>query len=170
MTKKKSNVPVETKSMQRYRPAIGGDVMAPLLRLRDEFDRMFDDTPGNAFGSRWMQKFYDNADPVVELRDKKDEYELVAEIPGMSSDDIEIKHSDGMLRIAGEKSESHEEEGECFMFSERHYGSFERAIKLPNGINHEKIRADLKDGLLTVHIPKSAEAIQKERKIPVSAS
>jgi len=170
MNKKKSNVPVETKSTRRsLRPAIAGDVLAPFSRLRDEIDRMFDDTPGNAFGSRWMQKFYDNADPVVELRDKKDEYELVAEIPGMSSDDIEIKHYDGMLRIAGEKSESHEEEGESFMFSERHYGSFERAIKLPNGIDHEKISADVKDGLLTVHIPKSAEALKKERKIPINA-
>ena len=170
MSKKKSSVPVETASARhRFSPAIAGDVFAPLSRLRDEFDRMFDDTPGNAFGSRWMQKFYDNGDPVVELRDKKDEYQLVAEVPGMSQDDIEIKLSDGMLRISGEKSESHEEEGESFMFSERHYGSFERAIKLPNGIDHEKISAEAKDGLLTVHIPKSAEAIQKERKIPISA-
>ncbi|AMO71803.1 hypothetical protein AZE99_08020 [Sphingorhabdus sp. M41] len=131
---------------------------------------MFDETPGNSFGSRLMQKMYETADPVVELRDKKDEYQLVAEVPGMSSEDIEIKLSDGMLRISGEKSESHEEEGESFMFSERHYGSFERAIKLPNGIDHEKISADTKDGLLTVHIPKSAEARQKERKIPIQTS
>jgi HSP20 family protein len=171
MNKKKSNDPVEVKSVRRQlTPAIAGDVFAPLSRLRDEFDRMFDDTPGNSFGSRWMQKFYDNANPVLELRDKKDEYELVAEIPGISSDDIEIKHTDGMLRITGEKSESHEEEGDSFMFSERHYGSFERAIKLPNGIDHEKISADVKNGLLTVHIPKSAEAMEKARKIPITAS
>ncbi|MEQ8744084.1 Hsp20/alpha crystallin family protein [Parasphingorhabdus sp.] len=131
---------------------------------------MFDETPNNTFGSRLMQKFYETADPVVELRDKKDEYELVAEVPGMSSEDIEIRLSDGMLRLSGEKSESHVEEGESFMFSERHYGSFERAIKLPSGIDHEKISADAKDGLLTIHIPKSAEARQKERKIPIRAN
>jgi len=142
----------------------------PLSRIRDEFDRMFDETPNNTFGSRLMQKFYETADPVVELRDKKDEYELVAEVPGMSSEDIEIRLSDGMLRLSGEKSESHVEEGESFMFSERHYGSFERAIKLPSGIDHEKISADAKDGLLTIHIPKSAEARQKERKIPIRAN
>tara|TARA_R110001599_G_C12274642_1_gene661982 strand:+ start:1650 stop:2087 length:438 start_codon:yes stop_codon:yes gene_type:complete len=142
----------------------------PLSRIRDEFDRMFDETPNNTFGSRLMQKFYETADPVVEMRDKKDEYELVAEVPGMSSEDIEIKLSDGMLRLSGEKSESHEEEGESFMFSERHYGSFERTIKLPNGIDHEKISADAKDGLLTIHIPKSAEARQKERKIPIQTN
>lgn len=171
MSKKKTNVPVETTSARRsFGPVIAGDVLAPFSRLRDEFDRMFDDTPGNAFGPRWMQKLHDNGSPVVELRDKKDEYELVAEVPGMSSDDIEIKLSDGMLRISGEKSETHEEEGESFMFSERRYGSFERAIKLPNGINHEKINAKTKDGLLTIHIPKSAEALQKERKIPINAS
>lgn len=171
MNKKKTNVPVQTRSSGRqFSPMIAGDVLAPFSRLRDEIDRMFDDTPGNTLGSRWMQNFQNIADPVVELREKKDEYELVAEVPGMSSEDIEIKLSDGMLRISGEKSESHEEEGESFMFSERHYGSFERAIKLPNGIDHEKINAETRDGLLTIHIPKSAEAIQKERKIPISTS
>ena len=171
MNKKKSNVSVDTTSARRsLSPSMVGDVWAPFSRLRDELDRMFDDTPGNALGSRLMQKFYDNADPLVELRDKKDEFELVAEIPGMSSDDIEIKLSDGMLRISGEKYESQEEEGESFMFSERQYGSFERAIKLPGGIDHEKISADAKDGLLTVHLPKSAEAIQNERKIPIKAN
>lgn len=170
MSKKKTSVPVETGSARRqFSPAIASDVLAPFARLRAEIDRMIDDTPGNSFGSRWLQKIQENAGPIVEMRDKKDEYELVAEIPGLSSDDIEIKLSDGLLRIAGEKSESHGEEGESFMFSERHYGSFERAIKLPNGIDHEHISADAKDGLLTVHIPKSAEAIQKERKIPINA-
>lgn len=171
MTKKKSKLPAKTASSQRQNvPVMASNVWEPLSRLRDEFDRMFDEVPGNSVGSRFIQRFQDNADPAVELRDRKDEYELVAEIPGMSSDDIEIKLSDGMLRVSGEKSEIHEEEGESFMFSERNYGSFERAIKLPSGIDHEKISADAKDGLLTIHIPKSAEAIQNERKIPINAS
>ncbi len=175
MTKKKAKLPAKTSgstdsSRRLSVPVQVSNVWEPLNRLRDEFDRMFDDTPGNAFGSRMLQKIYDNADPVVEMRDKKDEYELVAEVPGMSSDDIEIKLSDGMLRLSGEKSESNEEEGESFMFSERHYGMFERAIKLPNGIDHQKISAEAKDGLLTVHLPKSAEALEKERKIPINTA
>ncbi|SIN60759.1 HSP20 family protein [Parasphingorhabdus marina DSM 22363] len=172
MAKKKSKLPAAAGSASRLDIPVSatGNVWQPFSRMREEFDRMFDDIPGNAFGSRMMQKLYDSADPAVELRDKKDEYELVAEVPGMSSDDIEIKLSDGVLRLKGEKSESHEEEGESFMFSERHYGSFERAIKLPNGVDHKKISADARDGLLTVHIPKSAEAIQKERKIPINTA
>ncbi len=171
MTKKKMKLPAETGSSRRTNiPVQASNVWEPLNRLRDEFDRMFDDTPGNAFGSRMLQKFYDNADPAVEMRDKKDEYELVAEVPGMSSEDIDIKLSDGMLRLSGEKSESHEETGESFLFSERHYGMFERAIKLPTGIDHQKISAEAKDGLLTVHLPKSAEALEKERKIPINTA
>ncbi|WP_108811693.1 Hsp20 family protein [Sphingorhabdus sp. Alg231-15] len=175
MTKKKSKLPAQSSgsasSTRRINvPVQASNVWEPLNRLRDEFDRMFDETPGNAFGSRMLQKFYDTADPVVELRDKKDEYELVAEVPGMSSEDIEVKLSDGILRLSGEKSEGHEEEGESFMFSERHYGMFERAIKLPDGIDHKKISADAKDGLLTVHLPKSVEALKKERKIPINAA
>jgi len=171
MIKKKEKLPAETNGSRRINvPVQASNAWEPLNRLRDEFDRMFDETPGNSFGSKMLQKFYNNADPVVEMRDKKNEFELVAEVPGMGSDDIGIKLSDGMLRLSGEKSESHEEEGESFMFSERHYGRFERAIKLPSGIDHEKISADAKDGLLTVHIPKSAEARQKERKIPIQTS
>jgi len=169
MTKKKTATGKELSRPSRA-PVRTSNVWEPLARFREEFDRMFDDVSGNAFGSRLMQKMYDNVTPVVELRDKKDEFQLVAEVPGMSSDDIEIKLSDGMLRLSGEKSESHEEEGESFMFSERHYGSFERAIKLPNGIDHDKVSADTKNGLLIVHIPKSAEARQKERKISIQAS
>ncbi|WP_422345581.1 Hsp20/alpha crystallin family protein [Parasphingorhabdus sp.] len=171
MTKKKAKLPAETSASRRLNvPVQVSNVWEPLNRLRDEFDRMFDDTPGNAFGSRMLQKFYDNADPIIEMRDKKDEYELVAEVPGMSSEDIDIKLSDGMLRLSGEKSESHDEEGESFLFSERHYGMFERAIKLPTGIDHQKISAEAKDGLLTIHLPKSAEALEKERKIPINAA
>ncbi len=171
MTKKKARLPAESDGSRRLNvPVQAANVWEPLNRLRDEFDRMFDDVPGNAFGSRMLQKFYDNADPAVEMRDKKDEYELVAEVPGMSSEDIEIRLSDGMLRLSGEKSESHEEKGESFLFSERHYGMFERAIKLPAGIDQEKIRAEARDGLLTIHLPKSAEALEKERKIPINAA
>jgi len=168
---KKSKTPIETQSTRRLGvPGAATNVWEPFSRLRGELDRMFDDIPGNAFGPRMMQKFHEQMDPAIELKDKKDEFELVAEVPGMTSDEIEIKLSEGVLRISGEKSESHSEEGDSFMFSERSYGSFERAMKLPDGVDHNKISADVKDGLLTVHFPKSAEAIEKERKIPIKTA
>lgn len=175
MTKKKAKLPAETgdsagSARRTTVPAQANNVWEPFSRLRDEFDRMFDDSPGSTFSPRMLQKLYDNADPVVELRDKKNEYELVAEVPGMSSEDIDIKLSDGMLRLSGEKSESQEEEGAGFLFSERRYGMFERSIKLPAGIDHKKIHAEAKNGLLTVRLPKSPEALEKERKIPINTA
>jgi HSP20 family protein len=171
MIKKKEKLPAETNGSRRINvPVQASNAWEPLNRLRDEFDRMFDETPGNSFGSKMLQKFYNNADPVVEMRDKKDEYELVAEVPGMSSKDIEINLSDGMLRLSGEKSESREKKGESFLFSERQYGMFERAIELPPGIDHQKVNAEARDGLLTIHLPKSAEARKKERKIPINSA
>ena len=168
---KKTKTPSETGTARRLSvPGAATNVWEPFARLRSEFDRMFDDIPGNAFGPRMMQKFHEQMDPAIELRDKADEYELVAEVPGMTGDEIDIKLSEGVLRISGEKSESHSEEGDSFMFSERSYGSFERAMKLPDGVDHKKISADVKDGLLTVHLPKSAEAIEKERKIPIKTA
>ena len=105
--------------------------------------------------------------PALELKDKETEYELVAEIPGIQAEDVELKVSDGLLRLTGEKREQHEAREGDFLFSERRYGRFERVIELPQGIDHEKITAKARDGILSVHLPKSPAAIERERKIPI---
>jgi HSP20 family protein len=87
----------------------------------------------------------------------------------MKAEDVELKVSDGILRLSGEKREAHDEKQEGYIFSERRYGRFERAVELPQGIDHDKIRAKASDGILSVHLPKSAAAIERERKIPINS-
>ena len=138
-----------------------------LTRVRSEFDHLLDDFWTRPMGLSLTRRIQALSGPALELKDKEVEFELVAEIPGVSAEDVEVKVSDGMLRLIGEKREQHEEKEEGFLFSERRYGRFERAIELPQGIDHEKISATARDGILWVHLPKSPAAIERERKIPI---
>lgn len=141
----------------------------PLARMRTDFDHLMDEFWDRPMGLSLNRRLQALTGPVLELKDKKNEFELVAEIPGMKADDIELNISHGILRLTGEKREEHEKKEKSFLFSERRYGRFERAIELPRGIDHEKISAKLRDGILTVHLPKSPEAIEQERKIPINS-
>ncbi len=147
----------------------GDDFWQPLARVRNEFDHLLDDFWTRPMGLNLTRRMQALSGPALEFKDKETEFELIAEIPGMKAEDVEIKVSDGMLRLSGEKREEHEEKKEGYIFSERRYGKFERAIELPQGIDHDKISAHARDGVLSVHLPKSPAAIERERKIPISA-
>jgi HSP20 family protein len=141
----------------------------PITRVRSEFDHLLDDFWTRPMGLNLTRRIQALSGPALELKDKETEFELVAEIPGMKAEDVELKISDGLLRLTGEKREQHEEKEEGFLFSERRYGRFERAIELPQGIDHDKISATARDGILSVHLPKSPAAIERERKIPINS-
>ncbi|MFN5129351.1 MAG: Hsp20/alpha crystallin family protein [Sphingomonadaceae bacterium] len=145
------------------------DFWEPLTRVRSEFDHLLDDFWARPVGLNLTRRIQALSGPALELKDKGTEFELVAEIPGMKAEDVEVKVSDGILRLTGEKREEHEEKEESFLFSERRYGRFERAIELPQGIDHDKISATARDGILSVHLPKSPAAIERERKIPINS-
>lgn len=147
----------------------GEDFWQPLARVRSEFDHLLDDFWTRPMGLNLTRRMQALSGPALEFKDKETEFELIAEIPGMKAEDVEIKVSDGMLRLSGEKREEHEEKKEGYIFSERRYGKFERAIELPQGIDHDKISANARDGVLSVHLPKSPAAIERERKIPINA-
>ena len=143
------------------------NVWEPIARVRGEFERLFDDFWNRPMGIDLTRRIQALSGPALEFKDKGSEYELIAEVPGMKPEEIELKVTDNILRLSGEKKEEHQESKEGYLFSERRYGHFERAVELPQGINHEKIRATARDGVLSVHLPKSPEAIQRERKIEI---
>jgi HSP20 family protein len=87
----------------------------------------------------------------------------------MDEKDINIHFSDGMLAITGEKKQEKEEKKKDYYLSERHFGSFRRSFRVPDGVDTAKIAADFKNGVLTLSLPKSAQAKKKERKIAVKA-
>ena len=108
--------------------------------------------------------------PAVDVAESEKSYEIKAELPGMDEKDIEVKVTDGSLTIKGEKQEEREEKERDYYLQERRYGSFERSFELPESVDPDRIEASFKKGVLTVTLPKKAEAQKPAKKIEVKAS
>lgn len=174
MTRDKSDI--EVKHEKPATPASSGAGRGSMTTLRDEIDRLFEEFGGGHWRqplSRRMQGLWGSdlvVSPATELVECDGEYRITAELPGMSPEDVEIKLTDGLITLRGEKSEEKKEEKEDYLLNERRYGAFQRSLPLPPGIDAEAVSASFANGILTVTLPKSAEAKQKERKIEVKVA
>jgi len=106
--------------------------------------------------------------PPVEIRERKDAYVVVAELPGVSANDVEITFEDGLLTIQGERHLADGTDGEKVHRAERRYGAFRRSITLPSHVQADKIEASSQDGVLQVLVPKAKEV--RAKRIHVTAS
>ncbi len=104
--------------------------------------------------------------PPVELVEEDEEFVLTAELPGMSKEDVNVSIDDNVLTLKGEKTTERDEERDRMHIREREYGAFERSFTLPRNVLAEKIRADFRDGIVEIHLPKGEEA--KSRKIEIT--
>jgi HSP20 family protein len=103
-----------------------------------------------------------NWNPVVDIYDNEDNIVIKAELPGIDKKDIVIDVKDRVLTLKGERSVDNEVKEENFYRRERAFGKFERAFTLPTDVDSEKIKADFKDGLLKIDIPKPEKQKPKE--------
>ncbi len=119
------------------------------------------DVPSPVNGSKWL--------PAVNVEESGDELILTAEVPGMTRDGIDIKLENNVLTISGETSQevNQEDDERRYHVSERRFGSFRRSFTLPRTVRPEDIAAEYQDGILTVRMPKVAEA--KSRRIQIGA-
>ena len=108
--------------------------------------------------------------PALKVSEAKGEFTVTAELPGMTAKNVTVDYSDGVLTIRGEKEqeETKEEDDRKYYMWERRFGSFQRALPFPGGIAEDRIAAEFKDGVLTVHLPKAEEAKANHRPIPIS--
>ncbi len=157
--------------MTESRPPAPG--WQPLATLRSEMDRLFDGfwrglgSPRGAEGpSRLFQAAFGTATPSLDLVENAADYRLSAELPGMDAADVELTIADDMLTLRGEKKESREEKTETFHLAERRFGSFQR-VPLPRGIDRDRIEARFDKGVLTVILPKTAEAAAAKTRIEI---
>lgn len=96
--------------------------------------------------------------PAFEIKEDQSGYVFKADIPGVQEKDIEITRTGNRLTIGGRRESEREDKGETYYVSERSYGSFTRSFTLPDGIDGDHVRAELKDGVLKVVVPKLPEA------------
>ncbi len=94
-------------------------------------------------------------------------YEISMELPGVGQDDIDIAVQDNMLIVTGEKRSEHEETGKSYFFSEREYGAFQRAFRIPPDADQEAIDAEFRNGILTLKLPKMRAASGPARKVSI---
>lgn len=105
--------------------------------------------------------------PSVDISETDQEYLLRAALPAVKKEDVEISFADGMLTLSGERRQKEEQKDEKFYKVESFYGNFSRSFALPEGIDADAICAESKDGVLTVHVPKSKEETKKPTTIKV---
>jgi HSP20 family protein len=103
----------------------------------------------------------------VDLFEDKNDIVIKAELPGMEKENVEVKLTDHMLTIQGEKKKEEEVKEENYYRSERSYGSFVRTLELPADVHADKVKASFKNGILEVRLPKTEEAKTKEIKVKV---
>ena len=176
MAKAETKVPVTTESKPAAPPAVT-QVWRPFEGLRREVDRLFEDFTMNPFRLPFRRPAFDIepfwqaeswiAAPAVDLVEQEKAFELTAELPGLDEKNVEVKVANGVLTIKGEKQEDKEEKNKDFHMRERRFGSFERALRIPDTVDADKIEASFKKGVLTVTLPKTAEAQKPVKKIAV---
>ncbi|WP_372885304.1 Hsp20/alpha crystallin family protein [Shimia sp.] len=108
--------------------------------------------PFRHFGTRladWLS-------PASEASADDAAYRIAIELPGVSEEDLELTVEDGVVSVKGEKRTEREEKGDTWYFSERQFGAFSRSFRLPGDADEGAVRADLKDGVLTITVGKRA--------------
>ncbi len=138
------------------------DPWRELNRLQDEMVRAFDDRlaarGGESLG--WS--------PAVDIYEDAEGLSLRFDLAGVEPKDVDIRFENGVLTIKGERRLEKEEQKDNYHRVELSYGTFNRSFSLPPTVNAEQIKAEAKNGILTVHLPKKPEAKPKSIQVKVS--
>jgi HSP20 family protein len=135
----------------------------------DQFSRMFDEF----FENNWMTfrgERFNEFSPRVNVTERDNEFEVTAELPGLTENDIDITLTRDAITLKGQKKQETEDKGDNYYRMERSFGSFSRTISLPTGvIDPDNVEAEFKHGVLTIVLPKLEEALPASRRITVNA-
>ena len=139
----------------------------PFLSLQNEIDRLFDNfsrgfpTLGNGMSNVTL--------PTMDVAETDKDIEITAELPGLEEKDVQINVADNVLTIRGEKKAEKEQKDKNYRLVERSYGSFERSLELPDGVNVDAIKASIDKGVLKVVVPKPVPAQVKKVEVKSAA-
>ena len=153
------------KLIRFQKPELAWPGFGRVTTLQDEFDRLFDSPWGElARASQLMSAWT----PALDVDEDKDNFTVRAELPGMKREEISVSIHDGLLSITGERRAEEKSEDTAIHRQERFYGRFERTVTLPAHIATDKVKAQYKDGVLSITLPKTEEA--KPKQIDVSVN
>lgn len=133
-----------------------------LKTLHDEID--------NYFNEFWNgeDSFMSSFTPKVDIEELDDEFQFHAELPGMDKKDVNLSVKENVLTISGEKKDKKEDKKNNFHRIESSYGKFQRSFRLPQNVKQSDIKAEFKNGILDITVPKAEEAKPKEIEIKVN--
>ena len=156
-----------TKSQQL---STGREAFDPFLTLHREMNRLFDDVfrgfgPLGRLGSPLMEGEF--GWPRLEVSETDKAVSVAAELPGLTEKDVQVEIANGVLSIRGEKKAERSDDSK--LVSERYYGSFQRQIPV-DGVEEDKAKAEFKNGVLTVTLPKSDQPDRNVKRIAINAN
>lgn len=142
------------------------DPFKEMATLQDRMGRLLDEAWGRP--RRGEEDFITGSWlPAVDVREDKDNLEIMAELPGMEPKDVDVAVENGILTIKGARQFEKAAEGETYHRVERSYGAFERSFTLPSNVEPDKIKAVYRNGVLQLTLPKREEAKPKSISIKV---
>lgn len=142
----------------------GGPAQAIAPREWDPFRAMRELMRWDPFASMaaWPTEARDILSVAFDVKETKEGFVFKADVPGIDSKDIDVKLQNNRLTITGKREQEKSDKGDTYYTYERTHGSFTRSFTLPEGVDADKISADLKAGVLTVTLPKKPEAKPKQ--------
>lgn len=145
--------------LQKWDPFRDWDPFRELNEFSERLGSLMGRRGDTTSPAQWM--------PAVDIVEDEKEFCVKAELPEVRKEDVHVTVENGVLTLHGERKSEKEEKKQRYHRVERSYGSFTRSFGLPQGANAAKVRAEFKDGLLQVHLPKSESAKPKQIEVKV---
>jgi len=145
-------------TITRWRP------FRDLANFQEQFNQLIE----NSYETRGNGSALTTWSPAVDIYETENELVMKADLPDLNEKDLDVRVENNMLTIQGERKFEKQVSEDNYLRVERAYGSFTRSFSLPNTVNPEGVKADYSNGVLTVTLPKKAEAKPKQVKVNVS--
>jgi len=157
----------ESKEVVKAEPA---HAISPFEEMEKRFEEFFR-RPFSMLGPSWFPAIrmpeIGEVSAKVDIFEEGNDVVVKAEVPGMKKEDLDVNLTDDTITVSGEKKKEEKIEKKDYYRVERSYGSFTRSFRLPKEVQSDKAKASFKDGVLEIRVPKTEEAMKKEKKVTV---